>query len=73
VPERFIVLEGAYEHNLKNIDIRIPVGVFTARDRCIRLGKSTMVIETLYRVLARRLNLQKALWERSGRSSTSAE
>ncbi|MBN1366064.1 MAG: excinuclease ABC subunit UvrA [Syntrophaceae bacterium] len=56
VPERFIFLEGATENNLKNIDIKIPVGVFTAVTGVSGSGKSTMVIETLYKVLARRLN-----------------
>ncbi len=50
---RFIVLEGAHEHNLKDIDIRIPVGVFTAVTGVSGSGKSTMVIETLYGALAR--------------------
>jgi excinuclease ABC subunit A len=53
---RHIILEGASENNLKNIDIRIPVGVLTAVTGVSGSGKSTMAIETLYQVLARRLN-----------------
>ena len=56
IPKRHIILEGASENNLKNIDIRIPVGVFTAVTGVSGSGKSTMIIETLYKVLARRLN-----------------
>jgi excinuclease ABC subunit A len=55
LPGRFIVLEGATENNLKDIDIRIPMGVFTCVTGVSGSGKSTMVLETLYRVLARRL------------------
>jgi excinuclease ABC subunit A len=54
--DRFIVLEGAREHNLKNIDIKIPVGLFTAVTGVSGSGKSTMVIETLYKAMARRLD-----------------
>ena len=56
MPDRFIVLEGAREHNLKNIDIKIPVGLFTAVTGVSGSGKSTMVIETLYKAMARRLD-----------------
>ena len=56
---RHIVLEGASENNLKNIDIKIPVGVFTAITGVSGSGKSTMIIETLYKVMARRLNQQE--------------
>jgi len=59
LPRRFIHLEGAHEHNLKDIDIRIPVGVFTAVTGVSGSGKSTMIIETLHRVLNRRLNNRK--------------
>lgn len=56
IPKRHITIEGACENNLKNIDIKIPVGVFTAVTGVSGSGKSSMVIETLYKVMARRLN-----------------
>ncbi|MGO9137091.1 MAG: excinuclease ABC subunit UvrA [Syntrophales bacterium] len=56
MPDRCIVIEGAREHNLKNIDIKIPVGLFTAVTGVSGSGKSTMVIETLYKAMARRLD-----------------
>ena len=59
LPARFIILEGACEHNLKNIDIKIPIGVLTAVTGVSGSGKSTMVIETLYKALARRLDHYK--------------
>ena len=59
LPMRCIHLEGAHEHNLCDIDIKIPVGLFTAVTGVSGSGKSTMIIETLYKVLARRLYRQK--------------
>jgi excinuclease ABC subunit A len=64
LPRRFIRIEGAVENNLKNIDITIPVGLFTCVTGVSGSGKSTMVIETLYKVLRNRLNRE---WSRTGK------
>ncbi len=56
---QYILIEGAHEHNLKDIDIRIPVGLFTAVTGVSGSGKSTMVIETLYKAVSRRIYRQK--------------
>ena len=56
---RFIVLEGAHEHNLKDVDLKLPVGIFTAVTGVSGSGKSTLIIETLYKALARRLDQEK--------------
>lgn len=52
---RWIIIEGAHEHNLKHIDIRIPAGLFTVVTGVSGSGKSTMVVDTLYRACAHRL------------------
>ncbi|MDD5167296.1 MAG: excinuclease ABC subunit UvrA [Syntrophales bacterium] len=57
--DRYIIIEGAHEHNLKDIDIRIPVGLFTAVTGVSGSGKSTMVIETLYKAVSHRIYRQK--------------
>ncbi len=54
--DRFIIIEGASENNLRDIDIKIPANVFTCVTGVSGSGKSTMVIETLYKTLRRRLN-----------------
>jgi excinuclease ABC subunit A len=53
--EKRILIEGAHENNLKDVDISIPIGLFTAVTGVSGSGKSSMIIETLYKVLARRL------------------
>ncbi len=49
----FITLKGARGNNLKNINIKIPLGIFTVVTGLSGSGKSTLINETLYRILAR--------------------
>jgi len=53
---RALVLTGCREHNLKNLTLRIPLGVFTVVTGVSGSGKSTLVNDTLYRTLAARLH-----------------
>ncbi|MDH5306332.1 MAG: excinuclease ABC subunit UvrA [Myxococcales bacterium] len=51
-----LVITGCREHNLKNLTLRIPLGVFTVVTGVSGSGKSTLVNDTLYRALAANLH-----------------
>jgi len=55
IKNKSIVIKNAREHNLKNIDIRIPLGIFVCITGVSGSGKSTMVDDILYKALAKRL------------------
>ncbi|HEY4893685.1 MAG TPA: excinuclease ABC subunit UvrA, partial [Reyranella sp.] len=55
-PRRVLKLVGARGNNLKNVTAEIPLGLFTCVTGVSGGGKSTLLIDTLYKALARRLN-----------------
>jgi excinuclease ABC subunit A len=63
----WLVVKGASEHNLKHIDVRIPLGTLTCVTGVSGSGKSSLVNEILYKHLARKLNRAKT---RPGRFDT---
>ncbi|OYD08115.1 excinuclease ABC subunit UvrA [Paludifilum halophilum] len=57
---KWIEIKGAREHNLKNVNVKVPMGVFTCVTGVSGSGKSTLINEILHKALARELN--KAKW-----------
>ena len=57
----FLKVVGAKENNLKNIDVKVPIGVFTCVTGVSGSGKSSLVNEILYKSLARKLNRARTI------------
>ena len=53
---RFLTIHGAAENNLKNIDVNIPIGLFTCVTGVSGSGKSSLVNEIMYKHLVAKLN-----------------
>ena len=60
-PSGYITIKGARQNNLKNIDVDIPLGIFTCVTGVSGSGKSSLVNEILYKRLARDLNRARTI------------
>jgi excinuclease ABC subunit A len=58
-PSGYIEVEGAAQHNLRDIDVKVPLGVFCAVTGVSGSGKSTLVNEVLFKAVANRLHRAK--------------
>ncbi|MFA0751242.1 MAG: hypothetical protein SLRJCFUN_001645, partial [Candidatus Fervidibacter sp.] len=53
---QWLIVKGARQHNLKNITVRFPLGLFICVTGVSGSGKSSLVVDILYKALARRLH-----------------
>ena len=60
-PIGFLTIKGAAENNLKNIDVKIPLGIMTCITGVSGSGKSSLINEILYKHLARDLNRARVI------------
>ena len=60
-PSGWLKIKGARENNLKNIDVKIPLGVMTCVTGVSGSGKSSLINEILYKRLARDLNRARTI------------
>jgi excinuclease ABC subunit A len=59
-PSGYIEIQGATQHNLQRIDVKVPLGTFCCVTGVSGSGKSTLVNEVLYRAVANRLHRAKS-------------
>lgn len=57
--KKYLTIKGATEHNLKNINVKIPLGTFTCVTGVSGSGKSTLINEILYKAVASNLYRSK--------------
>lgn len=60
-PTGYLHIKGAAENNLKEVDVDIPLGVFTCVTGVSGSGKSSLINEVLYKVLAKKLNRARTI------------
>ena len=60
-PTGWLTVKGAAENNLKNIDVKVPLGIFTCVTGVSGSGKSSLVNEILYKRLAKELNRARTI------------
>ena len=60
-PTGWLTVKGAKQNNLKNIDVKFPLGVFTCVTGVSGSGKSSLVNEILYKSLAKKLNRARTI------------
>ena len=60
-PTNWLTVKGAAENNLKNVDVKVPLGVFTCVTGVSGSGKSSLVNEILYKRLAKDLNRARTI------------
>jgi excinuclease ABC subunit A len=58
-PSGYVDIEGATQHNLKRVNVKVPLGVFTCVTGVSGSGKSTLVNEVLYKAVANKLHRAK--------------
>ncbi|HIW20974.1 MAG TPA: excinuclease ABC subunit UvrA [Candidatus Dorea intestinavium] len=60
-PTGWLTIKGAQQNNLKNVDVKVPLGVMTCVTGVSGSGKSSLINEILYKTLAKELNRARTI------------